>query len=530
MSSKKTKLLESAQKNFLKGLYDRAVDEYRQIIQLDPIDTRHRQRLAEILAKANQKDDAVKEYTFLAKHYIDSVHYLKAIAVYKQIQKLDPTNPEISLTLASLNEKQGLIGNATAEYTAAVHIYEKNGENLKALKTLLSMMALDPSNSAVRLRIAEKYFTTGSEEKSLNEFELLLRDLQGRNDENGFRLITEKAVNLLGDRAEELIGKISAEQTDDDLTPEVSQPSHSEDKIIPTETLHNDQTVAVTLPDFSFETSLPAGVPDLILYDDIEPIDDILPLEDIDNLPEVFETIEKEDEWEEEIDLAALSPENPFAEEQLSTIYVAEAFDTVMDLDEMDLELEIDEYDDVESSSGSAAPINSQSFRTDESFDLGNELSFFADELDFELFSEAGTNTPFDFAADSGFKKSELDNEDAESHYSLGLAYKEMGLFDEAIAEFIVASRSIERRVDSLILQGVCLREIGDINKAVEILSDILQNKSITDDEYLGLQYELALCHEASGELKKAKQLFTDINRARPAFSDVVTRLKNLQD
>ena len=149
MSTKKNKLLESAQKNILKGQLDRAINDYRQIIELDPSDLRHRQRIAELLTKAKRNDEAVKEYTSIAKHYIDSDHFVKAIAIYKQIQKLDPVNPDISLTLAYLNEKQGLIGNATTEYASAVQIFEKNGENLKIGRASCSCSAArrgrDPS-------------------------------------------------------------------------------------------------------------------------------------------------------------------------------------------------------------------------------------------------------------------------------------------------------------------------------------------------------------------------------------------------
>jgi tetratricopeptide (TPR) repeat protein len=207
VSSRKTKLIENAQKFILKGQYDRAVSEYRQLVELEPQDLRHRQKVAEILTKANQKEEALKEYASLAKHYVDSIHYLKAIAVYKQIQKLDPTNPETSLTLASLNEKQGLIGNAMSEYAAAVQIYESRGENLKALKALESIMALDSGNSAVKLRAAEKYFSTGSEEKAFNTFASLLSDLKERNDENGVNLIYERAFSLFGDKAKELVAQ-----------------------------------------------------------------------------------------------------------------------------------------------------------------------------------------------------------------------------------------------------------------------------------------------------------------------------------
>ena len=60
------------------------------------------------------------------------------------------------------------------------------------------------------------------------------------------------------------------------------------------------------------------------------------------------------------------------------------------------------------------------------------------------------------------------------------------------------------------------------------MLSDTLNDASITEDEYLGVQYEIALCHEASGEFDKARIMLADIIAARPTFSDVATRLKNL--
>ena len=42
------------------------------------------------------------------------------------------------------------------------------------------MSAIDPRNCAVRLRIAEKYFSTGREEQAANEFVAIARDLQER--------------------------------------------------------------------------------------------------------------------------------------------------------------------------------------------------------------------------------------------------------------------------------------------------------------------------------------------------------------
>jgi len=69
---------------------------------------------------------------------------------------------------------------------------------------------------------------------------------------------------------------------------------------------------------------------------------------------------------------------------------------------------------------------------------------------------------------------------------------------------------------------------IGSVGKAIGTLSDTLKNERITEDEYLGIQYELALCYEVSGDLDIARSMLKEIVAARPTFSDVVSRLKNL--
>jgi tetratricopeptide (TPR) repeat protein len=533
LSSKKSKLIESAQKNFLKGLYERAASEYRQIIQLDPADIRHRQRLAEILAKAEQKDEAIKEYTSLAKHYVDSVHYLKAIAVYKQIQKLDSSNPDISLTLASLNEKQGLIGNATAEYASAVHIYETAGENLKALKALEAMSALDPRNCAVRLRIAEKYFSTGREDQSADEFVAIARDLQERNDENGFLLIAEKIKLLFREKAAALFARIDAD-SEAGAQPAEEPPSSvaADDRQQPAAAPSPEevQTAAEIV-----QPEPPAAAAD---DDDGELIEDILPCEDIEEIEDIEELEELEvlhteladEDWEEEINFDELATADAVTTEPLPETDDDAPLEPGSELEDIELELEIDEQEHPDTSPEPATEVSPSWLQpgSQGSFDLGQELSVFADEIDFDFLQSEKGDAGFTLDSPSGFKKNELDNEDTESHYSLGLAYREMGLFDEAISEFIVASRSAERKIDCLILQGVCFRELGEVKKAVEFLTDILTQPELNEDEILGIQYELALCHEALGETMLAKQFYSKIMSVRADFSDTAIRLSQL--
>ena len=55
-----------------------------------------------------------------------------------------------------------------------------------------------------------------------------------------------------------------------------------------------------------------------------------------------------------------------------------------------------------------------------------------------------------------------VDESDAETHYDLGLAYKEMGLYDEAIKAFEKALRAPGREVRCRLMIGMCHREQGN--------------------------------------------------------------------
>jgi len=65
LSTKKDKLLESAQRFIAKGQLDRAIKEYEQIVALESGDIRLRQKLAELLVRVNRKEEAIAEYEVL---------------------------------------------------------------------------------------------------------------------------------------------------------------------------------------------------------------------------------------------------------------------------------------------------------------------------------------------------------------------------------------------------------------------------------------------------------------------------------
>jgi len=178
----KDKLLESAQKNLKKKQIAKAIKDYQKVVEIDPGDVRSRQKLAELLVRSNRNTDAYEQYESVAKYFSSNGFYLKAIAIYKQMQRLDSSQVSIYNRLAELNEKQGLVGNAMSEYRTLVNYYERNGMVADAIKTLEKMRDLDASNLNVRVKLAEVYATSDRQDEGLVEFEGILASLSERND------------------------------------------------------------------------------------------------------------------------------------------------------------------------------------------------------------------------------------------------------------------------------------------------------------------------------------------------------------
>jgi tetratricopeptide (TPR) repeat protein len=142
-----------------------------------------------------------------------------------------------------------------------------------------------------------------------------------------------------------------------------------------------------------------------------------------------------------------------------------------------------------------------------------------------------------DFLADAtseevdGFPPAEPaeDSEDAQSHFDLGIAYKEMGLLDDAIAEFSKASKDPSRRLDCLILKGQCQVEMNDFGKAEDSFKEALEQTNAPEEVRVALQYELGLLYEATGRLPEALEKFQIVADLDLFFRDVTDKLKLLR-
>ena len=179
---------------------------------------------------------------------------------------------------------------------------------------------------------------------------------------------------------------------------------------------------------------------------------------------------------------------------------------------------------------------------TDESALFSDEQEFFnfAGELQSEMRQEA--QTPEASVDASGreipleeifreFKKGveqQLSPEDYETHYNLGIAYKEMSLTDEAISEFQRAAKSPQYAVECCSMLGLCFLEKGMPQLAIKWYKKGLEAPNIGDDDRLGLQYDLANVYAGLGDRDNAYKTFLEIYGANASFRDVGERLKEL--
>jgi tetratricopeptide (TPR) repeat protein len=131
------------------------------------------------------------------------------------------------------------------------------------------------------------------------------------------------------------------------------------------------------------------------------------------------------------------------------------------------------------------------------------------------------------------FKKGlekELGEEDSETHYNLGIAYKEMGLLDDAITEFQQARSDPKRLVQSSTMLGVCYMEKGLHSLAIETLNGVLKEMNDKEEAYWAVKYDLAEAHEKNNELKEALALFTDVYGWDAKFRNVSEKVSQVQE
>ena len=182
------KILEAARELVEQGKIDKAIKEYEKLIAVDPQDMRVRLRVAELLVKRKQTQEAIQIYQEVAEHYTQGGFFLKAVTIFKNILRLNPSLLEVNISLAQLYEKMGLGSDAVHQYEIIALAYEQNADFEKALEVRKKMTQLAPKNASYRVRYAECLQREGQHDMAIEQYEHLARQLEAEGGQEKERV------------------------------------------------------------------------------------------------------------------------------------------------------------------------------------------------------------------------------------------------------------------------------------------------------------------------------------------------------
>ena len=190
----KDRLLEVARQLVDEGRLDRAIKEYEKILDADPDDLRVKIMLAELQVRRKKVVEAISLYKEVAASYEADGFFLKAVTIYKNIIRLNPSLIEINEKLALLYEKMGLIPDAVRQYEILAVSLEQQGLWDRILEIRKRISDLKPNDGSARIRLAEIYQRQGMPEEAIDQYEIYSNQLAKKGDEEKLAEMYERIL------------------------------------------------------------------------------------------------------------------------------------------------------------------------------------------------------------------------------------------------------------------------------------------------------------------------------------------------
>jgi pilus assembly protein FimV len=176
-----------------------------------------------------------------------------------------------------------------------------------------------------------------------------------------------------------------------------------------------------------------------------------------------------------------------------------------------------------------------QQEKSEDFFDLASELR---DELSSITVPAQPVTSADDQSLDDIFEEfkkgveQQVAKEDADTHYNLGVAYKEMGLLDDAIGEFTLTPEGEKKFFQSRYMLGLCFMAKGEYQNAItEIQKALNYSESLggKHQERIGMHYDLGLAYQGAANTEGAVAQFQLVHDANPGYRDADAKLAELK-
>ena len=125
--------------------------------------------------------------------------------------------------------------------------------------------------------------------------------------------------------------------------------------------------------------------------------------------------------------------------------------------------------------------------------------------------------------------------DDPQTHYDLGVAFREMNLLDEAIGEFQKVVKNVEKGIyppnflQVCTLLALCFMDKKMPAIAIKWYMRALELPGLTEDATMAVTYDLGMAYEEAGDAKKALEKFSEVYSQNIDYRDVAEKIRLLQ-
>ncbi|MDX1999670.1 MAG: hypothetical protein SF066_18270 [Thermoanaerobaculia bacterium] len=196
MSLVREKVVQSAEKLVSRGKIESGIKEYRKLLEETPNDISTLNRVGDLYARINRNGEAIDLFSQIAQKYTADGFFVKAIAIYKKIIKLDPTRLDIYEELADLYHKQGLITEARTQYQVLADYYQKHDNATSAIAICKKLVRLEPNDPSHHAKLAEIYQRQRLNDKAIEEYKTIAELMLSHGHAEQAAQVYERALDI----------------------------------------------------------------------------------------------------------------------------------------------------------------------------------------------------------------------------------------------------------------------------------------------------------------------------------------------
>lgn len=426
-------------------------------------------------------------------------------------------------------------------YFTEAEVYMKYGLSKNAIDQLKTIIDLEPDNVKAHNQLKEIYRLEGETEKAVSECILLSKIYGDQSDFAGKISILDEALRLDPDNqlAKEAMGKteIEGEATETILEKEAILEERGTEEV--------QSSVKPTARELEEEKP---SEPDLVIEEATETVKEEGGTSGdlTDELAEAGFYLQQgliEDAKKMYQEIIKKYPDSEEAKAKLAEFEVEteieEGFKEASIVDEPEAEIEAKPVEEPERPTGEDKIIEelipkeeaTPKVEEEEYFDLTEALK---EDLTAGKQKESDSKT-LDAELESIFQdfqkgvQEQFSEEDYETHYNLGIAYKEMGLTSEAIGEFQLSIKGPDRFFDSASMLATCFQEKGMYKSAIAQLEKAILDPRCDEKKSLFLKYDLGILYEVANMPEKALEVMSDVYSTDIKFRDVAKKIEELK-